>query len=63
MRKNAEANHFLYFNATPALKQQFGSKPETFYGHDDMHFSFEGLEKYSTAVAGFMASSMIKPKD
>jgi hypothetical protein len=63
VRKNAEANHFLYFNATPTLKQQFGSKPEEFYGYDDMHFSFEGLEKYSTAVAGFMASSMVKPKD
>ena len=63
VRKNAEASHFLYFDATATLKQQFGSKPETFYGHDDMHFSFEGLEKYSTAVAGFMASNMIKPKD
>jgi hypothetical protein len=27
-----------------------------------MHFSFEGLEEYSAAVAAFMASDLIKPK-
>ena len=28
-----------------------------------MHFSFDGLEAYSSAVAGFMAKNMIKPED
>jgi hypothetical protein len=28
-----------------------------------MHYNFKGLEEYSTAVAAFMASAMIKPKD
>jgi hypothetical protein len=28
-----------------------------------MHFNFKGLEEYSLAVAAFMASAMIKPKD
>jgi hypothetical protein len=63
VQKNAVDNHFLYFNATPTLKQRFGSQPEKFYGYDDIHFSFEGLEEYSTAVAAFMAAHMVKPKD
>jgi hypothetical protein len=28
-----------------------------------MHFSFKGLEEYSAAVAAFMASTMINPRD
>jgi hypothetical protein len=54
---------FLFFNATSTLKQRFGPKPEDFYWPGDMHYSFEGLEEYSNAVAAFMASDMIKPKD
>lgn len=57
------ANNFLFFNATEILNQRFGSHPEDFYWEYDMHFNFEGLEEYSTAVAGFMALDMIKPKD
>ncbi len=58
------ANNFLFFNATETLKQRFGSHPENFYwGHGDMHFNFKGLQEYSAAVAGFMASAVIKPKD
>ena len=58
------ANNFLFFNATATLKQRFGSHPENFYWRQgDMHFSLNGLEEYSAAVAAFMASSMIKPKD
>jgi len=44
------------------MKQRAGSDPERFYWKHDMHFSFEGLEEYSVAVAAFMASAMIKPK-
>jgi hypothetical protein len=58
------ANNFLFFNATETLKQRFGSHPENFYWRqDDMHFNFRGLQEYSAAVAGFMASAVIKPKD
>lgn len=56
-------NGFLFFNATATLKQRFGGKPEEYYWPGDMHFSFEGLEEYSNAVAAFMASEMIKPHD
>jgi len=56
-------NGFLFFNATGTLKRRFGSHPEDFYWPGDMHFSFEGLEEFSNAVAAFMASDMIKPKD
>ena len=28
-----------------------------------MHYNFKGLEEYSAAVAAFMASAMIKPKE
>ncbi|MFB9268560.1 hypothetical protein ACFFWD_36490 [Bradyrhizobium erythrophlei] len=57
-------NGFLFFNATETLKQRFGSRPEELYWRPgDMHFSFKGLEEYSNAVAAFMASHMIKPKD
>ncbi|MBR0830999.1 SGNH/GDSL hydrolase family protein [Bradyrhizobium manausense] len=56
-------NGFLFFNATATLKQRFGGKPEEYYWPGDMHFSFEGLEEYSSAVAAFMASEMIKPHD
>jgi hypothetical protein len=58
------ANNFLFFNATEKLKQRFGSHPENFYWRQgDMHFNFKGLQEYSAAVAGFMASAVIKPKD
>jgi hypothetical protein len=58
------ANNFLFFNATETLKQRFGSDPENFYWRQgDMHFNFKGLQEYSAAVAGFMASAVIKPKD
>src|SRR6202140_2958317 len=58
------ANNFLFFNATETLKQRFGSHPENFYWRQgDMHFNFKGLQEYSAAVAGFMASAVIKPKD
>jgi hypothetical protein len=56
-------NGFLFFNATETLKRRFGSHPEDFYWPGDMHFSFGGLEEFSNAVAAFMASDMIKPKD
>ncbi len=64
VQKTCAANNFLFFNATETLKQRFGSHPETFYWRaGDMHFNFKGLEEYSTAVAAFMASAMIKPKN
>ncbi len=63
VQKACIANNFLFFNATETLKQRFGSHPENFYWKGDMHFNFKGLEEYSTAVAAFMASAMIKPKD
>jgi hypothetical protein len=63
VQKNSAANNFLYFNATDTLKQRAGSRPEDLYWKHDMHFNFKGLEEYSTAVAAFMASTMIKPKD
>lgn len=64
VRETCTASGFLFFNATGTLKQRFGSKPEDFYwGDGDMHFNFEGLEAYSSAVAEFMASKMINPND
>jgi hypothetical protein len=63
VRRTCVDNGFHFFNATETLKQRFGEKPEEFYWPGDMHFSFEGLEEYSNAVAAFMASDMIKPKD
>jgi hypothetical protein len=58
------ANNFLFFNATGTLKHRFGSRPENFYWRSgDMHYNFKGLEEYSTAVAAFMASTMIKSKE
>ena len=63
VQKMSAANNFLFFNATGTLKQRFGSHPEKFYWRTgDMHYDFEGLEEYSTSVAAFMASAMIKPK-
>jgi hypothetical protein len=63
VQKMCIANNFHFFNATATLKQRFGSHPEKFYWKaGDMHFSFEGLDEYSAAVAAFMASAMI-PKD
>ena len=63
VQKICVANDFHFFNATEALKQRSGSRPERFYwGGNDMHFSHEGLAEYSAAVAAFMASAMI-PKD
>ena len=64
VEKMCAANNFLFFNATGTLKQRFGSHPENFYWKTgDMHYDFKGLEEYSAAVAAFMASTMIKPKD
>jgi hypothetical protein len=63
VQQTCVANNFLFFNATETLKQRFGSHPENFYWKNDMHFNFRGLEEYSAAVAAFMASAMIKPKD
>lgn len=63
VQKACVGNNFLFFNATETLKQRFGSHPENFYWKNDMHFNFKGLEEYSAAVAAFMASAMIKPKD
>jgi hypothetical protein len=64
VQKMCAANNFLFFNATGTLKQRSGSHPEKFYWRSgDMHYNFKGLEEYSTAVAAFMASAMIKPKD
>jgi hypothetical protein len=64
VQKMCAANNFLFFNATETLKQRFGSHPDDFYWWTgDMHFSFKGLEEYSVAVAAFMASVIIKPKD
>ena len=63
VQKTSIANNFLFFNATDTLKQRFGPHPEKFYWKDDMHFNFKGLEEYSTAVAAFMASAMIKPEE
>jgi hypothetical protein len=62
VREACTANGFLFFDATNTLKQRFGSHPEDFYlSNGDMHFNFKGLEAYSTAVAEFMVSEMIKP--
>jgi len=64
VQKICAKNNFLFFNATETLKQRFGSHPENFFWRrGDMHYNFEGLEEYSTAVAAFMASSLIKPKE
>jgi hypothetical protein len=64
VQKTCAANNFLFFNATEPLKQRFGSHPENFYWRTgDMHYDFRGLEEYSVAVAAFMASAMIKPKN
>lgn len=64
VKKTCVANNFLFFNATETLKQRFGSHPENFYWKKgDMHLNFKGLEEYSAAVAAFMASAMINPKD
>jgi hypothetical protein len=64
VQKMCAANNFRFFNATATLKQRFGSHPEKFYWKSgDMHYDFKGLEEYSAAVAAFMASAMIKPKD
>jgi hypothetical protein len=64
VQKMCAANNFLFFNATGTLKQRFGSHPENFYWRSgDMHYDFKGLEEYSAAVAAFMASAVIKPKD
>jgi len=63
VQKVCVANNFLFFNATETLKQRFGSHPENFYWKGDMHFNFEGLEEYSAAVAAFIASAVIKPKN
>jgi lysophospholipase L1-like esterase len=64
VQKMCAANGFLFFNATETLKQRAGSHPEELYWKvDDMHFSFKGLEEYSAAVAAFMASTMINPRD
>lgn len=64
VQKMCAANNFHFFNATETLKQRFGSHPEDLYWtKDDMHFSFKGLEEYSAAVAAFMATAMIDPKD
>ena len=60
VQKMCADNGFLFFNATETLKRRFGSKPEDFFWWTgDMHFNFEGLKEYSTAVAAFMASAMI----
>ncbi|QWG13846.1 hypothetical protein KMZ29_03805 [Bradyrhizobium sediminis] len=64
VQKTCVANDFLFFNATATLKQRFGSHPEDFYWENgDMHFNFKGLEEYSAAVAAFMASAMVNPRD
>ncbi len=64
VQKTCAANNFIFFNATETLKQRFGSHPENFYWRNgDMHYNFKGLEEYSNAVAAFMASAMINPKD
>ena len=63
VQKICAANNFLFFNATETMKQRSRSNPERFYWNYDMHFSFEGLEEYSAAVAAFMASALIKPKE
>jgi hypothetical protein len=64
VEKTCVANNLRFYNATAALKQRFGSKPENFYWWTgDMHFNFDGLEEYSNAVAAFMASEVIRPKD
>jgi hypothetical protein len=56
-------NGFPFFDATEILKVRFGSHPDNFYWPGDMHFNFEGLDESSKAVAAFMASHMIKPKN
>jgi lysophospholipase L1-like esterase len=58
------AKNFLFFNATAAMRQRVGLQPEKLYWRStDMHFSFDGLDAYSSAVAEFMARNMIKPED
>jgi hypothetical protein len=63
VQKVAVENGFHFFDATDTLRQRFAGKPEDFYWPGDMHFNFEGLEAYSNAVAGFMATDVIRPKD
>jgi len=58
------ANDFLFFNATDVMRQRAGGHPDKFYWREgDIHFNFVGLKEYSAAVATFMASAMIKPKE
>jgi hypothetical protein len=58
------ANNFLFFNTTATLKARFGLHPEKFYWRSgDMLYDFKGLKEYFVAVAAFMASAMINPKD
>ena len=64
VQKICVANNFYFFNATETLKRRFRPHPENFFWNRyDMHYTLKGLEEYSTAVAAFMASSVIKPKE
>jgi hypothetical protein len=64
VQKMSAANNFHFFNATETLKARFGPHPENFYWKkDDMHYDFNGLAEYSTAVAAFMEQAVIKEKD
>jgi hypothetical protein len=64
VQKMAAANKFHFFNATETLKARFGPHPENFYWQkEDMHYDLKGLAEYSAAVAAFMESAMINPKD
>ena len=64
VRDACTAKNFQFFNATDTMKQRVGTiRKSSTGGSTDMHFSFDGLEAYSNAVAGFMAKNMIKPED
>ena len=64
VRNMCAANGFLFFDATETMRQRAGSHPEEFFWKlGDMHYNFRGLEEYSAAVAAFMASTMINPRD
>jgi hypothetical protein len=51
IEKICMANNFFFFNATETMKQCAGAHPDDFYWRvGDMHFSFKGLQEYSTVV-------------
>jgi hypothetical protein len=49
-----------YYDATADLRAEFGTVPERYYIRGDMHFNPEGLRAYGTAVAKYLAASVLR---